>query len=92
LHFSEEGNYHTVTALEQNCNATNLAHIFVNGKCYTVHPELKTYLAAKSSCNDFPGINANGYLAQPRNSSDLGIIDNLLLASCFFLKKFLNVF
>jgi hypothetical protein len=77
--FSEEGNYHSVTQLEKLCNGTSLTHIFVNNKCYTLHPELKTYLAAKSSCNDFQGI--SGYLAQPRNSSDLGILDNLLLAS-----------
>jgi hypothetical protein len=80
VHFSEEGNYHSVTPLEQLCNAITFAHIFVNNKCFTLHPELKTYLSAKSSCTDLPGI--SGYLAQPRNSSDLSILDNLLLASC----------
>jgi hypothetical protein len=84
--FSEEQYAHSVTPLEQMCNATNFTHIFVNNKCYTMHTELKTYLAAKSSCNDFPGI--SGYLAQPRNSSDLNILNNLLMASCFSEKNF----
>jgi hypothetical protein len=87
VHFSEEGNYHPVTPLEILCNGLSLYHIFVNNKCYTLHPELKTYLAAKSSCTDLHGI--SGYLAQPRNSYDLNILDNLLLASCLSKYHFL---
>jgi len=68
------------------CNATNFTSIFVNNKCYTLHQETKNHTAAKSSCNDIPGV--TGYLTQPQNSSDLNILNNLLMASCFSEKNF----
>uniref|UniRef100_A0A914XRH3 C-type lectin domain-containing protein n=1 Tax=Plectus sambesii TaxID=2011161 RepID=A0A914XRH3_9BILA len=77
----EEALKQPVTDLEQNCvNLTSSFFTsFVNGICYVMHPETKTYNNAKMACNDLS--DHKGHLVHVRTIGELWVADALRAAA-----------